>query len=316
MPTPLVVKKGSVARASVSALHALAGIGDRQADIVAGQKRQAVAGRHHLVAGADADAAALGHGIAGIDAEIEQRQLELVLVGHHRGQAGGEIRFDLRARSERACQQVGHAGDQLGQLQRLDIELLAAGEGQHALGQGGAAPRALHGIVHQARQLGVIGQPLPQQLQAAQDRHQQIVEIMRDAAGELADRIHLLRLEQRLAGALQRLLGVFAFGDVAGDLGEAEEPAILAADGIDHHMRPEAGAVLAHPPAFAFEPPLSHRGFQRPLRHRPWPILLGIESREMLADDFIRGIALDALGAGVPVGDDAFRARACRSHSR
>ena len=32
--------------------------------------------------------------------------------------------------------------------------------------------------------------------EAAEDRHEQIVEVMRNAAGELADRFHLLRLEK------------------------------------------------------------------------------------------------------------------------
>ena len=54
--------------------------------------------------------------------------------------------------------------------------------------------------------LRIVGQALAQQLQTAQHRHQQIVEIMRHAAGQLADRFHLLRLEQRLARPLQRLL--------------------------------------------------------------------------------------------------------------
>ena len=49
-----------------------------------------------------------------------------------------------------------------------------------------------------------------QRLRAAADRGQQIVEVVRDAAGELADGFHLLRLAQRL-------LGAHAFGDLVGD---------------------------------------------------------------------------------------------------
>ena len=50
----------------------------------------------------------------------------------------------------------------------------------------------------------IVGQALAQQFEAAENRHQQIVEVMRDAAGQLADRLHLLRLEQRFAGLLER----------------------------------------------------------------------------------------------------------------
>jgi hypothetical protein len=44
-----------------------------------------------------------------------------------------------------------------------------------------------------------------------------------------------------------------ALGDVAGDLGEADQLAVLVADRVDHHAGPEAGAVLAHAPALGLE---------------------------------------------------------------
>jgi hypothetical protein len=47
-----------------------------------------------------------------------------------------------------------------------------------------------------AAALRVLGQALLQQRQTAEHRHQQIVEIVRDAAGQPADGVHLLRLEQ------------------------------------------------------------------------------------------------------------------------
>ena len=43
-------------------------------------------------------------------------------------------------------------------------------------------------------------------LGVAVDDHQQVVEIVRDAAGELAERFHLLRLRQLLLRALEREL--------------------------------------------------------------------------------------------------------------
>ena len=36
-------------------------------------------------------------------------------------------------------------------------------------------------------------------------------------------------------------------------------------------------------------------------------ILLDVEPGEMVADDLVRRISLDPLGAGVPIGDDAVR---------
>ena len=53
---------------------------------------------------------------------------------------------------------------------------------------------------------------------------QQVVEVVRDAAGEPADRLHLLRLAQLLLGLAQRLLGALALGDV----GDEHEPDVAA----------------------------------------------------------------------------------------
>ena len=62
-----------------------------------------------------------------------------------------------------------------------------------------------------------------ERLQIADDDGQQVVEIVRHAAGQLADALHLLRLGELLLRALQRLLGLAPLGDVARDLGEADQ---------------------------------------------------------------------------------------------
>ena len=87
---------------------------------------------------------------------------------------------------------------------------------------------------------------LPRQLQIAADDLQHVVEVVRDAAGELADRLHLLRLPQlrlgfgalgdgrgdallqRFVGLLQDLLGFLAIRDVDDRADVAEEFAVLA----------------------------------------------------------------------------------------
>ena len=42
----------------------------------------------------------------------------------------------------------------------------------------------------------IVGQPLPQEAEVPEHRHQKVVEIVRDAAGELSDGFHLLRLPE------------------------------------------------------------------------------------------------------------------------
>ena len=51
---------------------------------------------------------------------------------------------------------------------------------------------------------GSFGRYALQQLDVAEDDREDVVEVVRDAAGQLADRFHLLRAEQRLARLLER----------------------------------------------------------------------------------------------------------------
>ena len=289
-------------------VHAFAAVGDGKTDIWTRRQAGGMAQIHKFLPRRDDDAPAARHGIARIDAQVQQRQFQLVLVGNDRPQRRWKLHLNFHVLAQCAFQEVGHAVHQRRQVQGKHFHGLAPCEGQHALGQGGAALGALDGIVHQAKLGRIIRQTLAQQLQAAEHRHQQVVEVVRHPAGQLADGVHLLGVEQGLAGAVQRILRFFAFGDVARDLGEAQQLSLLIAYGVNDDMRPETAAVLAQPPAFGFELAFPRRGFQRAGRHAPGAVLRRVEIGKMLADDFRRAVALDALGAGIPVGDDALGA--------
>ena len=96
-----------------------------------------------------------------------------------------------------------------------------------------AAPRCAPCIALSIRagSCRVVRQALAHQFEAAEHRRQEVVEVVRDAAGQLADRLHLLRLKQRFPGLFEGQLRLPPLGDVAGDLGEADELADLVADG-------------------------------------------------------------------------------------
>ncbi len=84
---------------------------------------------------------------------------------------------------------------------------------------------------------------------------QQVVEVVGHAAGEVPQGLHLLGLEQLLAGPFQFAFGFDPVGDVTGYLGEADQPAIAVADRIDHHVGPEATAVpRTRQPSFSKRP--------------------------------------------------------------
>src|ERR1700754_4392082 len=83
----------------------------------------------------------------------------------------------------------------------------------------------------------------------------------------------------------QRVLSLFALAQVAGDLGKAHQLTRRQTDGIDDHIRPEAGAVLAHAPALRFELAIADRSLKSPGRKLGFAVLLAIEDREMLPDN-------------------------------
>ena len=98
-------------------------------------------------------------------------------------------------------------------IDRLRLQVLPPGECQQALGQGRPALRALHRAVDEAQKLGRLRHMPAQQIEIADHRHQQVVEVVGDAAGELADRFHLL-------GLAQLLFDTLGFSQVARDGGE------------------------------------------------------------------------------------------------
>ena len=110
---------------------------------------------------------------------------------------------------------------------------------------------------------------------------------MRHAAGELADGVHLLRLIELLARRFQALLPFAPLGDVARDLGEADDIALRVADAVDDNAGPEPGAVLAHAPALGLVPAFARRGRQRAGRDLFGVIFRGVEFRKMPADDLV-----------------------------
>ncbi|AMY04197.1 hypothetical protein A4R29_31505 (plasmid) [Mesorhizobium ciceri biovar biserrulae] len=158
------------------------------------------------------------------------------------------------------------------------------------------APRRApeHRVVEKTQQLWIVGKPFAEQLETTQNRHQQIVEIVGDAARQFADRIHFLGVEKGLTGLIQGLLRLLPLRNVACDLREPQEFAILVPNGVDDHVGPERSAVFAYTPAFALNSPFTGGDLQGTLRTAPLTVLESIELRKVPADYFICRITLDA----------------------
>ena len=155
------------------------------------------------VAGPHQDAAAVGHGVACVDDEVDDHLLELVEIGLDQPQVAAVLDVDLDLLADQPAHHVLQLGQNVAELQHLGPQRLPAREGQqlaHQAGRPVAVLLDLHDVLE-----GRIGRPVvgQQQVGIAQDRGQDVVEVMRDAAGQLADGLHLLRLDEAfLQGAL------------------------------------------------------------------------------------------------------------------
>ena len=115
------------------------------------------------------------------------------------------------------------------------------------------------------------------------------------------DRIVRDALDKQPEAALGLQRGTL-LGHVAGDFGEADEVAV-AEDGIDDDSGPKTAPVFANAPGFRHEATGFGGDLQCLLRNSLGAVLLGVEAREVLADDFAFAITLDALRARIPTYD-------------
>ena len=149
----------------------------------------------------DRHPAADRHRVARVHREVEQHVLELVGIDPRLPQATSEHGLDRDVLAQCPAQQVGHVRHQPADIDRLRFQRLLPREREQPMGQRRGTLHAGHRRIGQpGERAAVRRQPSLQQFDVAADHRQVVVEVVRDAAGEPADRFHLLRLAQRLLG--------------------------------------------------------------------------------------------------------------------
>ena len=108
-----------------------------------------------------------------------------------------------------AAQQLAGAGDDAVQVQQCRLQHCATRETQEVAGQLTAALGRHHRKLEKTVALRRIFRRL-QQFEIAHDDGQQIVEIVRNSAGQLSHRLHLLRLSQTFFGSLRETMTSFS----------------------------------------------------------------------------------------------------------
>jgi hypothetical protein len=143
----------------------------------------------------------------------------------HERKIAREVRYELDGRTERPPQEIAHIVDQPRDIDRFGPQFLAAGESEQALGQGGTALCGAAGAIDQAARAVVAVEASSQHFEIAEDRHQEVVEVVRQAAGKLAEAVellHLVHLRQRLLALRRALLdAALELGIRLGELGRA-----------------------------------------------------------------------------------------------
>ena len=129
---------------------------------------------------------------------------------------------------------------------------------------------------------------------------------MRQAEGQLPNRLDFLRLHQCMLRLLQAEARFVTLRDVTRDFCEADQLVALP-DGIDHDAGPEAPTVLAQAPAFCLVLSVLAGSRQALRRQSCFHVFRQIKPRKVQADDLLRRIPLDPLAARVPAADMAFR---------
>ena len=162
-------------------------------------------GVHSDVAGVDGQRAAAGHGVAGVDREIHQHLLQLARVGQDRLQVTGERGDQLDVLAEGPAQHFLHRGDDGVEVEDLGPHHLPAGEGEQLAGEAGrpfAGPADLPEVVAGRLaapgpvRFGRGGEFLGGEGRVVEDHREEVVEVVRDPAGQLAQALQALGLRQ------------------------------------------------------------------------------------------------------------------------
>jgi hypothetical protein len=172
----------------------------------------------------DAELTSVGHGVSCIHRQVHDDLLELGGVGLDSAHTVYRKQRQRDIGSEQTLQQAFHLQNELAEVEHLRLQQLPATEGQQL-------PHEVRGAITGASHFldvltqRVVGRQLFRNTDGiAQHYRQQVVEVVRDAGGELADRLQLL-------GLAQLRLQLSALGDIRLDTHELQQLAIFSKHG-------------------------------------------------------------------------------------
>ena len=152
--------------------------------------------------GLDGDPAGVADGVAGVDAQVDEDLVDLGRIDAHRRQPPGRQPGEVDVLADEPPDHLEHAGHGGVQVEHPRRRGLPAGKGKQLLGEvGGALHRLADGLQPAGERSGVAGR-VQRQFRVAEDDAEHVVEIVRHPAGQAADGLHLLGLDELLLQGL------------------------------------------------------------------------------------------------------------------
>ena len=147
---------------------------------------------------------AVGHGVTGVDAEVDDHLLQLGGVAHDHGNLVAAVDLEPDVLGEGVADDFFHLLEQVPQLDGHPFTLGTLGKRHELFDHPGPVPGA---ALESVQQSGLFRAAASQHVQTHQDGGERVVQVMGDAAGQYADAVEPLR-------ALDLLDGVFPLGQI------------------------------------------------------------------------------------------------------
>src|SRR5262249_2065097 len=148
------------------------------------------------VGGLDRQLAAFGHRVASIDGQVDQHLLDLPGVGANQAEIGRRQHYQLDIFADQTAQQLIQTCQQVVRIKNSRLDALLAREGQQLARELRGGGRGVVNLMQVCPLLRACGQRVERQLGVANNRGQQVIEIVGYAAGQPPDALHLAGLEQ------------------------------------------------------------------------------------------------------------------------